>query len=427
MTKLDAVTARFPDYTPEALPVSTAQDIIAATIEAVADTVTVGLADALDRVAAHDVQAGCDVPPADNSAMDGYAFDGAALGRGGDVVLTPAGHAYAGRPFTGEVPALACVRIMTGAAMPAACDTVIPHERVDIDARGCVRFPAAAVPRRANVRHRGEEIAAGQVALAAGRLVGPAEIALLAAAGCAALAVRRTLRVALMSTGDELREPGQPLDVGMIYDSNRYALGAALRRLHVRVLDLGIVADRPEAIGVALDRAVRESDMVITSGGVSAGDADFTRALAAQRGDVAQWNLAMRPGRPLAFGTLPDGARKVVYFGLPGNPVAALVSFYRFVRPALLALSGATRARQPVEVRATAARAIPKRLDRTEVQRGVAARSGAGELRVTPVDSQGSAALRSLAEANCLVILPAGTPGPEAGDAVDIVLFDGLV
>ncbi len=425
-------------FDPQALPVSAAQAIVLEWVTPLAQSERVPLRDALARVLAADVISPIDVPAHDNSAMDGYAFDGAALARhAGTLTLTVAGKAFAGHPFMGAVPAGACVRIMTGAPMPAGCDTVVPQERVaaqaadSSDGTATITFPADALAPGANRRRQGEDLARGGVALRAGRVLRASDIGLMASLGLVDVEVKRRLRVAYFSTGDELRSPGQPLDAGCIYDSNRYTLGAMLRRLDVEPIDLGRVRDDPEALAATLRQAAESADVVLTSGGVSVGEADFTRTQLQTLGDVAFWGLAMRPGRPLAFGRIWSGGRAGVgraalLFGLPGNPVATMVSFYQIVRPALIAMSGATP--QPVPlIPARCDAPIRKRAGRTEFQRGIAERDARGQWRVTPTGSQSSGALSTMSEANCFIVLAHEAADLDAGDTVDVMLFDGLV
>ncbi|WP_175726665.1 gephyrin-like molybdotransferase Glp [Burkholderia ambifaria] len=392
---------------------------------------TVSLHDALDRVLAVDVNAPFDIPAYDNSAMDGYAFDGGAgaPAAAADITLTVAGTAFAGHPFDGSVTAGACIRIMTGAPMPAGCDTVIPQERVRVDG-DVIHFAAHDVARGANCRRAGEDLARGACALAAGRILRPSDLGLLASFGLREVTVRRRVRVAVFSTGDELREPGEPLGPGSLYDSNRAMLVAMLERLHIDALDLGIVRDDPAALERALrDAADARADAVITSGGVSAGEADFTRDVMARLGDVTFASLALRPGRPLACGTLAragEAAGHVLFFGLPGNPVASAVTFYAIVRPALLTLAGA-HTPPPATYTALSTLALKKRPGRTEYLRAIATRAADGQWHVAPAGSQSSASLSGLAAANCFIVLGHDCATVDAGAPVDILPLDGLI
>jgi molybdopterin molybdotransferase len=395
----------------------------------------VPLPQALGRVLAEDLLSPIDVPAHDNSAMDGYAFDGAALVTGQALSLQAVGTAFAGPPFHGSVGAGQCVRIMTGAVMPGGLDTVVPLElcRVEgVDATGTVHIAPGVLQRGENRRFQGEDLARGKPALQAGRVLRPADLGLVASLGMASVPVRPRLRVAVFSTGDELRSLGQPLDPGCVYDSNRYALMAALQRLGMEVLDLGVVRDDPKALQATLEAAIAGADAVLTSGGVSAGDADHTRALLTAMGEVAFWKVAMRPGRPFAFGPVRSLASRQAQaqsqwlFALPGNPVAALVSFYALVRDGLLQLAGATPDPLPV-LQARCVHGIRKRPGRTELQRGLLSRGPDGQWQVQVAGSQGAGILRSMSQANALIVIGHDQGSVPAGGLVDVWMFDGLV
>ncbi|RDU97184.1 gephyrin-like molybdotransferase Glp [Trinickia dinghuensis] len=422
---------------PNPLPVDAARTLIRQAVRPVEAVERVALRAALDRVLAENIVSPIDVPAHDNAAMDGYAFDGAALSGSGAAAegqapftLVVAGEARAGHPFDRACGLGECVRIMTGAPMPAGCDTVVPQELVTRTGSN-VAFDTRQIVRGANCRRAGEDLARGRAALEAGRILRPADLGLLASLGVAEVAVRRRVRVAFFSTGDELRSVGEPLDTGCVYDSNRYTLYAMLTRMNVEVLDLGVVRDEPGAIEAALRAAAACVDVVLTSGGVSVGDADFTARMTATFGDVAFWQLAMRPGRPLAFGRLSAGAHAsseggALFFGLPGNPVAVMVSFYQFVRGALIAMSGAN-APGPLQFAAASSAPIKKRPGRTEFLRGVATRDGAGQWSVVPTPAQGSGVLSSMSRANCFIVLGHDQGDVAAGAPVDIIPFEGLV
>lgn len=407
------------------LSVAQARQAITAALQAVTGTVTVPLEQALGRVLAADLVSPINVPAHDNSAMDGYAFAGSALQAQGPTVLRAVGTLFAGAPFDGVVAAGECLRIMTGAVMPLGLDTVVPLELCRVDADG-VHIEAGTV-RVGENRRRGEDLAAGQPALHAGRVLKPADLGLAASLGIAELKLRRRLRVALFSTGDELRTLGQALAPGCIYDSNRYSLLGALQRLGMEVLDLGLVRDDPAALQDTLAKAMAQADVVLTSGGVSMGDADHTREVLARMGEVAFWKVAMRPGRPFAFGPLarPGGAPPCWLFALPGNPVAALVTFYVFARDALLQLAGASPQPLPL-MQARCTTALRKRPGRSEFQRAIVEPAPAGGWQVRLTGSQGAGVLRSMSEANALVVLGHEQASVAEGDLVDVWLFDGL-
>jgi molybdopterin molybdotransferase len=410
------------------LAVAEARALALEQVDPLGDIETVPLATALGRVLAADLPVPFNVPAYDHSAMDGYAFAATELGGSSPVRLAILGTVLAGHGHAGIVAAGTCVRIMTGAALPAGCDTVIPQELTTRDG-DTVCFEPASVRAGVNVRLTGEDLARGAVALRAGRVLRAADLGLAASLGVAQLSVRRRIRVALLSTGDELDAPGTPPRDGARYDSNRALLTGLLAPLPVEVLDFGIVRDTPAALDSALSTAAAQADVVLTSGGVSVGDADFTRALLERLGRVHFEHLAIRPGRPFACGRLHPVApnpRAALFFGLPGNPVAAAVTFQVIVRDALLALAGALP--QPVPLLAAhTTRALAKRAGRTEYLRGHAERDAQGCWQVTPAGAQGSASLTGLSAANCLIVLQPDTEQVAAQASVDILPLDGLL
>ncbi|GAA4328757.1 hypothetical protein GCM10023144_14890 [Pigmentiphaga soli] len=409
-----------------ALTVDEARAALLSGIVPVDEVERVPAAAALGRILAADLVSPIDVPAQDNAAMDGYALRGADLAPGRDAEATVIGTALAGHPYAGPVGPGQAVRIMTGAVMPDGCDTVAAQETVRRDGDRIV--VPADVRAGQNRRLRGEDLRAGQVALRAGRRLSPADIGVSASLGAPALTVRRRLRVAVFSTGDELLLPGDPPRPGAIHDSNRPALLAALQDLGADTIDMGVLRDVPDALEAALVEAAGRADAVLTSGGVSVGDADFVRDVLARRGRIDFWKVEMKPGRPLAFGRLypagPDRAGAYL-FGLPGNPVAALVSFQVMVRPALLKLAGAADA-PPAFIAARCTRTLRRKPGREEYLRAVAAPGADGMLEATPVAGQGSAMLFSLSQANCLLRLPAGHGDVAAGERLQILLLDSL-
>ena len=403
---------------------------------AVAETESVALDQGLNRILASDVLSPINVPAADNSAMDGFAFQGIELSSAPLTQLMVVGTVFAGTPFTGSLAAGQCLKIMTGALMPAQCDTVIPQEmtqKLPIEADGLerIQFESTVVSSGENRRLRGEDLAQGSVAIAAGRILRPSDLGLAASLGINTLTVRRKLRVAILSSGNELRPLGAPLDSGSIYDSNRYSLMGLLNRLDLEVLDCGIIQDDPVALKTAFLQAASTADVIISSGGVSVGEADFTKQVMQELGDIGFWKIAMRPGRPMAFGTLKpapnqDSPHSTLFFGLPGNPVAVMVTFYQFVQSALLQLSGATQLRPPL-TQAIASAAIRKKPGRTEYQRGILEIGPDGRTQVRPTGSQGAGILRSMSEANCFIVLGHEQDNVAAGELVNVVLFEGLL
>jgi molybdopterin molybdotransferase len=424
-TLFDIVTA-MPDYDPNALPVAQAQKIIREFIAPVRAVERVALRSALDRVLAEDIISPIDVPAHDNSAMDGYALRAADLGAGKPTTLRIVATALAGDAREVAVGAGECARIMTGAVMPQGCDTVVPQEFTQSASDASVTIPAGIVKAGDNRRFKGEDLAAGAPALVRGKILRPADLGLLASLGIAEVPVRRRLRVAFFSTGDELRSIGEPLDPGCVYDSNRYTLYGMLTRLGCDIVDMGVIKDDPVALEAAFRSACEGADAIITSGGVSVGEADYTKQMMAQLGDVIFWKIGMRPGRPMAFGQISSDGKAAYLFGLPGNPVAVMVTFYFFARDALLSMMGASNADLPM-MRVISASSIRKKPGRTEYQRGILSRDAHGNHQVRLTGAQGSGILRSMSEANCMVVLHHEQGSVKAGDLVDVVLFDGLV
>lgn len=425
MSTLQDIASCLSGYDPEALRVDLARDFIARLLPRVSTVERLALRSTLGRVLAEDIISPINVPAADNSAMDGYALRGAELNPDGETRLTVAGTSLAGGAAAQDLPPGHCQRIMTGALMPPGLDTVVPQEFTRRESDFIV-IPAGAVRAGDNRRLAGEDLARGQVVLAAGRLIRPADLGLIASLGLAELPVRRRLRVALLSTGDELRSLGEPLAPGCVYDSNRYTLWGLLQRLGVEVIDLGVVKDEPEALRQALREAAACADAIISSGGVSVGEADHTKRVMAELGEVLFWKIAMRPGRPLAIGRIPSQGREALLFGLPGNPVAVMVTFYAFVREALLAMAGA--APQPLPgVRATCLTPLRKKPGRTEYQRGVLSPAPDGQSwQVQITGNQGSGILSSMSQAHGLVVLGHEQGDVAAGEQVEVLLFDGL-
>ena len=396
------------------------------------DIETVALDQAINRILAVDLLSPIDVPAADNSAMDGFAFDGKCLDTSSQTIsLKVIGTALAGKPFGGSIGTGECLKIMTGALMPAGCDTVIPQEFTSAKDESNIEFKQDQLKPGENRRLRGEDLQKDKPAIAAGRLLRPSDLGLAASLGIASLPVKRKLKVAILSSGDELRALSQALDAGSIYDSNRYSLTGLLNRLNLEIIDCGIVRDDPNSLKQAFIEAASKADVLISSGGVSVGEADFTKQIMQELGDVGFWKIAMRPGRPMAFGVLKPvagklPARKTLFFGLPGNPVAVMVTFYQFVRAALLQLNGANQTEPPM-TQAIAEAPIRKKPGRTEFQRAILGRGPDGKPTVRLTGSQGAGILRSMSEANCFVILSHDQGNVAAGDWVDIALFDGLL
>lgn len=451
MKTLDQIASELQGYDPQALSANDVLTFLAKLVVPVQDTQDLPLFEALGRVLADDVISPFDVPPHDNSAMDGYAFDGAALASGQGLSLQVMGTAMAGKAWAGTVTAGQCVKIMTGAIMPAGLNTVVPQEFVQ-QGRDAISIPPGLLAAGDNRRLRGEDLAQGKPALLKGELVTPARLGLAASLGLKTLRCFRPLRVAYFSTGDEILSLGEPPREGAVYDSNRYTVYALLTRMGCQVIDMGVVRDDPELLEAAFSQAALAADAIITSGGVSVGEADHTKTMMKKLGDVAFWRIAMRPGRPMAVGriistdfpvksatspgkdclssyensSIQNTVNGAVLFGLPGNPVAVMVTFLAFVRPALLQMMGATGT-QPVLLKALSSEAIRKKPGRTEYQRGWVCTAADGTLSVRTTGSQGSGVLRSMAEANGLIVLHHAQGNVAVGDGVDVLMFDGAI
>jgi len=420
---LQTIAERLQGYDPQALSADHVNAFLAELVEPVRETEMVSPMQALERILAEDVVSPISVPPHDNSAMDGFAFRGSEMQTGQATRLRVVGTALAGKAWAGSCGAGECVRIMTGAIMPAGLDTVAPQELVQVDGEQ-VTVPAGLLQSGDNRRLLGEDLMAGRPALSAGTRLTPAACGLIASLGLPQVKVWRRPRVAYFSTGDEILSLGEPPREGAVYDSNRYTVFGLLTRLGCEVIDLGVVKDQPELLEAAFRRAAAQADAVITSGGVSVGEADYTKAMMKKLGDVAFWRIAMRPGRPMAVGRLSEGQHSALLFGLPGNPVAVMVTFAAFVRPALQKLMGWNVPPQPL-LRARAVDTMRKKPGRTEYQRGIVERREDGELWVHLTGNQGSGVLSSMVQANGLIVLGHAQPTVQSGDWVDVMMFDG--
>lgn len=436
MSRIEDLAAALDGYDADAMSVDDARRFIDVLVGdmAVDQIEVVALRDALERVLAEDVVCPVDVPPHDNAAMDGFAFDGAALAAGGETRLRIVGAVLAGAPRHGPICVGDALRITTGAVMPAGLDTVVPKELCRTGGNGEVRFDASVLRAGANRRRAGEDLKAGTPALRRGDRLGPAALGLIGSLGLGTVTVRRRLRVAYFSTGDEVMSPGEAPREGAIYDSNRHTVFGMLARLGCDIVDVGHVRDDSAALEASMRDAALGADVIVSSGGVSAGEADHTRGAMQRVGDMAFWRVAMRPGRPLAVGLVPKpsaGGNAAVLFGLPGNPVATMVAFLVFVRPALLRLMGcnASACRPAPLMRARSATHIRKQAGRTEYQRGFVTAAPPGspdglpEVRIAA--NQGSGVLSSMVEASGLVVLHHAQGDVAAGDLVDVMPFEG--
>ena len=444
MKTLDQIAAELQGYDPQAMSAADVSAFLSQLVKPVQEVVELPLFEALGRVLADDVVSGFDVPPHDNSAMDGYAFDSQQLKPDGVLVLQVVGTVLAGKAWQGDVQPGQCVKIMTGAIIPQGLDTVVPQEFV-AHLTESISVPPGLLQAGDNRRLRGEDLAKGQPALLKGELVTPARLGLAASLGLKTLSCFRKLRVAYFSTGDEILSLGDAPREGAVYDSNRYTVFGMLTRLGCEVIDMGVVRDDPALLEAAFTEAALRADAIITSGGVSVGEADFTKAIMKKLGDVAFWRIAMRPGRPMAVGRIlqtNSAASQIdthtecyennsrqngsILFGLPGNPVAVMVTFLAFVRPALLQMMG-TNTAAPLPLKARSLEAIRKKPGRTEYQRGWVSTASDGSLQVRSTGNQGSGVLRSMAEANGLMLLHHEQGNVSVGDEVDVVMFEGVI
>jgi molybdopterin molybdotransferase len=418
---LDDIARSLQGYDPQALKMDDANAFITRLATPVQGVETLALRQCGGRVLAQDVVSPISVPAHDNSAMDGFAFSGALLQPGQALALRVVGTALAGKAWVGTVAAGECLKVMTGAILPSGLDTVVPQEftRQDGDV---VHIPADILKAGDNRRLRGEDLQQGGVALLKGELLTPAALGLAASLGLQILPLTRRLRVAYLSTGDEVLSVGEPLREGAVFDSNRYTVTSLLDRLGCEVIELGVVRDEPAALEAAFRSAADQADVILSSGGVSVGEADFTKGMMAKLGDVAFWRIAMRPGRPFAVGRIGS----TVLFGMPGNPVAVMVTFLTLVRPALLQMMGARPQPLPL-LQAHSELPLRKKAGRTEYQRGIVSTGPDGRLQVRTTGNQGSGVLSSMVQANGLIVLHHAQGHVVAGDLVDVMMFNGVV
>ena len=421
LPSLNSVVTCMSDYDPESLRVDQAikivQDFVRPGSLALA-TESVGIYDALGRILAKDIISPINVPAADNSAMDGYAINLSSLSDHGPFNLKVTGKLFAGNQLEGNTNE--AVRIMTGASIPLELNAVIPQEYVEMN-EGVITFTTKPQVNQ-NIRRIGEDIKSGDTVLQKGRQIKPCDLGLLASLGIDSIKVYRKIKVAFFSTGDEIISLGHSISHGQVYDSNRYSLIGLLKRLDVEIFDLGVIPDNKKMIEDVLRKASDNADVVITTGGVSVGEADYMKEILKSIGEILFWKISIKPGRPLAYGKIGS----THYFGLPGNPVSTMVTFYQFVREAIVTLSGQTPIPKIPLIKAKLLSPIKKIPGRTEFQRGIYEQDDEGIFKVNPLKDQGSGILRSMSEANCFIVLHEDASNVDKDMWVDIQLFDSL-
>jgi len=408
------------EFDPNSLSFEQALDRIKESIQPIKGKKNVTIHEATGHILAGDVTSPLDVPPFINSAMDGYAINSIDIPQSGEQTLKIIGKSFAGAPFNGEVKAGESIRIMTGAVVPDGADTVIMQEHVEVDGDnikiGCEHKA------KQNVRNPGDDFFTGDIIIKAGERLSPAKLGLLASVGVTEFKVIRKPVVAFFSTGDELKGLGQTLAPGDIYDSNRYILFGMLEKMGVECIDMGVVPDIKQEIEDTLKEAANIADLVITSGGASVGEADFIKIILDEIGQVGFWKIAMKPGKPLAFGHINN----TIFFGLPGNPVSAMATFYQFVQPSLKLLEGEI-IEAPIRLIAKCTNKIKKRPGRKDFQRGIMSNDENGQLIVNTTGIQGSHMLSSMAKANCFIVLNRDAGDIESGEMVEVQPFNELI
>ena len=403
---------------PGLLPFEQAMEKMLSAIKPISDTELISLSQALNRVLASDISSPLNVPPHNNSAMDGYAFKVESLQSNNSLKMV--GRSMAGEPFSGECELGECIRIMTGAKLPSCCDTVEMQENCQANDEHITFLESREF--NDNIRFSGEDIAINQDVFSQGKKLSAIDIGVLASLGVPKVEVFRKITVAVLATGDELKSPGEILSEGDIFESNSHALIAMLTKLNVDVINFGIIGDDEKAIRTAFEQADQQADVVISSGGVSVGEADYTKMILEQLGEIGFWKIAMKPGKPFAFGKLPNS----YFFGLPGNPVSALVTAHQLAVPALLKLQNAQPKNKPL-LKVKTATQLNKRAGRMDFQRAILSTNDEGEMIVTSTGSQGSGILTSMSTANCYIILPADQGRVPANEIVNVQLFDDVI
>ncbi|WP_100753924.1 molybdopterin molybdotransferase MoeA [Vibrio salilacus] len=404
---------------PGLMPIEEAMEKMLSPITPIQTTLQLPIADAIGYVIAEEIQSPIFVPPFDNSAMDGYAIRIADLAN--QQVMPVAGKSFAGQPFEGDWPQGSCVRIMTGAKIPLGCDAVIMQENTEVTDAG-VQFNQIDVKPNNNIRPTGDDIKQGDVVLLKGARLTARDIPMIATLGISHVTVVRKPRVAFFSTGDELKPLGEPLIEGQIYDSNRYGIKSLIENFGCEAIDLGIIPDCPKTLEATFEKAQTLADVVVTSGGVSVGEADYTKDILEQLGQIGFWKLAIKPGKPFAFGKLSTAW----FCGLPGNPVSAVLTMYVLVQPLLAKLGGHSEWKAPQSIPAITRSAFKKAPGRTDYQRGIYSVEN-GQFVVETTGNQSSGAFRSMSLANCFVVLERERGRVEVGETVNIQLFNATL
>ncbi|MGF1754696.1 molybdopterin molybdotransferase MoeA [Vibrio makurazakiensis] len=404
---------------PGLMPIEDALDKMLTPIKPIQSTLSLPLAEALGFVLAEDVLSPIFVPPFDNSAMDGYALRLADLENSKTLPL--AGKSFAGQPFEGEWPVNTCIRIMTGAKIPHGCDAVIMQENTAVTDAG-IEIQQESISLNNNIRATGNDIAQGDIVLQKGARLTPRDIPMIASLGISHVSVVRKPKVAFFSTGDELKKLGETLEDGQIYDSNRYGIKPLIEAFGCEAIDLGIIPDCPATLKETFNQAQQLADVVVTSGGVSVGEADYTKDILEELGQIGFWKLAIKPGKPFAFGQLDDAW----FCGLPGNPVSAVLTMYVLVQPMLAKLAGHSEWKAPESIPAITQSAFKKGPGRTDYQRGIY-RIENGQFVVETTGNQSSGAFRSMSLANCFVVIEKERGNVAVGETVQIQLFNSTL
>lgn len=404
---------------PGLMPIEEAMDKMLSTVKPLSDTSDVPLMDACGSVLSKSIRSPIFVPPFDNSAMDGYAVRIQDLSSGKALPLI--GKSFAGQPFEGEWPQGTCIRIMTGAKIPTGCDAVIMQENTAVTNAG-IEIHQCEVKPNSNIRPCGDDIGEGDLVLEQGHRLTPRDIPMIASLGIAKVEVYRQVKIAFFSTGDELKPLGEPLLEGQIYDSNRYGIKELIEKFGCEAIDLGIIPDCPDLLRKAFENAQNQADIVVTSGGVSVGEADYTKDILEEMGEIGFWKLAIKPGKPFAYGLLENA----LFCGLPGNPVSAMLTMYVLVQPLVAKLSGHSEWKEPALIPAITRSRFKKSPGRTDYQRAIYTIED-GQFVIESTGNQSSGAFRSMSLANCFAVLENERGNIEVGETVQLQLFNNTL